>query len=292
MRQPPRLALPGLLPPLRRRHLPPHPRRPLRRQDRARHRPHPPPRLRHPHPASFGPVHNRPTTPGGDIRPCRCRKLHEPTDARIGTPLNPATYDYEGAVLFNAHASALWARFTTYLRREIAAGLGMTQKGPRGPAGVLREGRRVPAARPGPLPRRHPTRRPRRQQPAPAAVRHRRRTHQGRPRRRRAGPRHGRPRMRSGNANSAGANSSTCARSPPSARRRIHRPGRGRLRGQVRHQIRRRLRHPRPHPPLPPLPGTRRHPPAPRTPLPCTACDGTGQARPLPGRRRTATSGR
>ncbi|WP_031080519.1 replication initiator [Streptomyces sp. NRRL WC-3549] len=79
-------------------------------------------------PPSFGPVHNRPTTPGGDIRPCRCRKLHDPTDTLIGTPLNPATYDYEGAVLFNAHASALWARFTTYLRREIAAALGMTQK--------------------------------------------------------------------------------------------------------------------------------------------------------------------
>ncbi|MCX5102895.1 replication initiator [Streptomyces sp. NBC_00439] len=79
-------------------------------------------------PPSFGPVHNRLTTPGGDVRPCRCRKFHDPTDALIGTPLNPATYDYEGAVLFNAHASALWARFTTYLRREIAAGLGMTQK--------------------------------------------------------------------------------------------------------------------------------------------------------------------
>ncbi|MHC5906282.1 replication initiator, partial [Streptomyces sp. S6] len=37
----------------------------------------------------------------------------------------------EGAVLFNAHASTLWARFTTYLRREIAAELGMTQKAAR-----------------------------------------------------------------------------------------------------------------------------------------------------------------
>ncbi|WP_316741012.1 replication initiator [Streptomyces sp. MK7] len=82
-------------------------------------------------PPSFGPVHNRPTTPGGDVRPCRCRKLHEPTDPLLGTPLNPATYDYAGAVLFNAHASALWARFTTYLRRELAAGLGMTQKAAR-----------------------------------------------------------------------------------------------------------------------------------------------------------------
>nr|WSS64890.1 zinc finger-like domain-containing protein [Streptomyces sp. NBC_01177] len=80
---------------------------------------------------SFGPVHNRPTTPSGDIRPCRCHQLHEPTDALLGTPLNPATYDYAGAVLFNAHAGALWARFTIYLRRELAARLGLTQKAAR-----------------------------------------------------------------------------------------------------------------------------------------------------------------
>ncbi|MFJ4964325.1 replication initiator [Streptomyces sp. NPDC088729] len=80
---------------------------------------------------SFGPVHNRPTTPSGGTRPCRCRQLHGPTDALLGTPLNPATYDYTGAVLFNAHASALWARFTTYLRRELAARLGLTQKAAR-----------------------------------------------------------------------------------------------------------------------------------------------------------------
>ncbi|MEW1614377.1 MULTISPECIES: replication initiator [unclassified Streptomyces] len=75
---------------------------------------------------SFGPVHNRP-----DTRPCRCGTRHEPTDLLLGTPLNPATYDYAGAVLFNAHAGALWARFTTYLRRELAARLGLTQKAAR-----------------------------------------------------------------------------------------------------------------------------------------------------------------
>jgi len=77
---------------------------------------------------SFGPVHNRPTTPGGTPRPCRCGKTHDTADALLGTPLNPKTYDYPGAVLFNAHAGALWARFTIYLRRELAALLGMTQK--------------------------------------------------------------------------------------------------------------------------------------------------------------------
>ncbi|GGT65700.1 zinc finger-like domain-containing protein [Streptomyces purpureus] len=75
---------------------------------------------------SFGPVHNRP-----DARPCRCGTRHEPTDALLGTPLNPATYDYVGAVLFNAHAGALWARFAIYLRRELATRLGITQKAAR-----------------------------------------------------------------------------------------------------------------------------------------------------------------
>ncbi|MET9507046.1 replication initiator [Streptomyces flavidovirens] len=77
---------------------------------------------------SFGPVHNRPTTSAGKPRPCRCG-THHPEDApELGTPLKPKAYDYTGAVLWNAHAGALWARFTTYLRRELAAQLGMTQK--------------------------------------------------------------------------------------------------------------------------------------------------------------------
>ncbi|MEV7211743.1 replication initiator [Kitasatospora cineracea] len=80
---------------------------------------------------SFGPVHNRPTDAGGALRPCRCSKPYEPTDALLGTPLDPRTYDYPGAVLFNTHAGALWARFTIYLRREIAARLGLTQKATR-----------------------------------------------------------------------------------------------------------------------------------------------------------------
>ncbi|MEU1791138.1 replication initiator [Streptomyces sparsogenes] len=77
---------------------------------------------------SFGPVHNRRTTDAGKNLPCRCGTRHPAHDPALGTPLNPATYDYTGAVLWNAHAGALWARFTTYLRRELAAHLGMTQK--------------------------------------------------------------------------------------------------------------------------------------------------------------------
>ncbi|MEU1941385.1 replication initiator [Streptomyces sp. NPDC020125] len=77
---------------------------------------------------SFGPVHNRLTTDAGETLACRCGERHGPDDPALGTPLSPATYDYAGAVLWNAHAGALWARFTTYLRRELAAHRGITQK--------------------------------------------------------------------------------------------------------------------------------------------------------------------
>ncbi|MGW5970010.1 replication initiator [Streptomyces sp. NPDC055186] len=77
---------------------------------------------------SFGPVHNRPTTNAGKPRPCACGDTHTEDAPELGTPLNPATYDYTGAVLWNAHAGQLWARFTTYLRRALAEHLGMTQK--------------------------------------------------------------------------------------------------------------------------------------------------------------------
>ncbi|MEU4143553.1 replication initiator [Streptomyces parvulus] len=77
---------------------------------------------------SFGPVHNRPTTNAGKPRPCACGDTHTEDAPELGTPLNPATYDYTGAVLWNAHAGQLWARFTTYMRRALACHLGMTQK--------------------------------------------------------------------------------------------------------------------------------------------------------------------
>ncbi|MFJ6747992.1 replication initiator [Streptomyces sp. NPDC091266] len=73
---------------------------------------------------SFGPVHNRPK----DNPRCVCGTQHDQDAPELGTPLHPSTYDYTGAVLWNAHASALWARFTTYLRRALASHYGMTQK--------------------------------------------------------------------------------------------------------------------------------------------------------------------
>ncbi|WP_030414433.1 replication initiator protein RepSA [Streptomyces sp. NRRL S-1448] len=72
---------------------------------------------------SFGPVHNRP-----DRGICRCGTRHRTNDAELGTALDPDTYDYAAAVLFNNHAGDLWQRFTTRLRRELAARAGLTQR--------------------------------------------------------------------------------------------------------------------------------------------------------------------
>ncbi|WP_411576758.1 replication initiator [Streptomyces mutabilis] len=73
---------------------------------------------------SFGPVHNRPS--GG--RRCRCGVRHDEGAVVLGTPLDADTYDYEAAVLWNAHAGALWRRFSIYLRREVAKRAGLTQR--------------------------------------------------------------------------------------------------------------------------------------------------------------------
>ncbi|MEU2244044.1 replication initiator protein RepSA [Streptomyces sp. NPDC018338] len=72
---------------------------------------------------SFGAVHNRPGN-----RPCRCGSRHREDASELGTPLDPETYDYAGAVLFNNHAGQLWQRFATRLRREIAAAAGLSQR--------------------------------------------------------------------------------------------------------------------------------------------------------------------
>ncbi|MFF8674413.1 replication initiator protein RepSA [Streptomyces sp. NPDC015242] len=72
---------------------------------------------------SFGPVHNRPKA-----GVCACGTRHSADDAALGTALDPASYDYAGAVLFNNHASELWMRFANRLRREIARRAGLTQR--------------------------------------------------------------------------------------------------------------------------------------------------------------------
>ncbi len=74
---------------------------------------------------SFGPVHSRRVTPRGLVIPCGCGERHHGDDPRVGGALHPDSYDYDGAVLWQAHAAALWARFTVTLRRTLAAALGV-----------------------------------------------------------------------------------------------------------------------------------------------------------------------
>ncbi|MFJ7193599.1 replication initiator [Streptomyces bacillaris] len=74
---------------------------------------------------SYGPVHGR--RAGGSAR-CRCGHTHTKGDPLLGTAHDPERYDYTGAVLWNAHAPALWARFMLHLRRTIAATAGVPQR--------------------------------------------------------------------------------------------------------------------------------------------------------------------
>ncbi|MEU4116517.1 replication initiator [Kitasatospora sp. NPDC028055] len=77
---------------------------------------------------SFGPVHNRPTGPSSSARRCKCSRSHAEDDPVLGSPLSPDCYDYQGAVLWNAHAPALWSRFMLNLRREVARLAGVAQR--------------------------------------------------------------------------------------------------------------------------------------------------------------------
>jgi hypothetical protein len=76
-------------------------------------------------PPSFGQVHNRAFSSAGRLLRCPCGDRHHEHDPRIGTPLDPDSYDYPGAVLWQAHTGVLWHRFVTRLRREIAKRAGI-----------------------------------------------------------------------------------------------------------------------------------------------------------------------
>jgi len=73
---------------------------------------------------SFGPVHNRPD----DERRCRCGQRHDADDLLLGEAIDPRTYDYEGAVLWNWHAPALWNRFIIELARILASRAGLSER--------------------------------------------------------------------------------------------------------------------------------------------------------------------
>ncbi|MFD9862248.1 replication initiator [Streptomyces alboflavus] len=87
---------------------------------------------------SFGPVHApyedhacHPRRNGGQCehdQPLACWEQHAADDAAIGQALCAGCYDYAGAVLWNAHASKLWHRFTDLLRRqELPRAAGVTR---------------------------------------------------------------------------------------------------------------------------------------------------------------------
>jgi hypothetical protein len=103
---------------------------------------------------SFGPVHTRVGTAAGSVRPChprdkgpKCMRRHDEGDPVLGQAVDPASYDYRGAVLWNNRAGELWHVFAVYLRRRLAEVLGV----PRSPAcrhrgemsGALRWGRQL-----------------------------------------------------------------------------------------------------------------------------------------------------
>jgi hypothetical protein len=73
---------------------------------------------------SFGAVHSRPD----DGKRCRCGRRHDADDAQLGAAIGPATYDYDGAVLWNWHAPALWNRFVIELARVLAGRAGLSER--------------------------------------------------------------------------------------------------------------------------------------------------------------------
>ena len=83
---------------------------------------------------SFGPVHHRIVEPDGKVQHCHphgqltCRHRHREDDPLLGQPLDRETYDYEGAVIWNAQAAALWAHTMTLLRRELARRARVSQR--------------------------------------------------------------------------------------------------------------------------------------------------------------------
>jgi Replication initiator protein, pSAM2 len=85
---------------------------------------------------SFGPVHSRVVNsdrvqrcyPRGKTGGPSCVAKHAEDDPLLGQPIDSDSYDYTGAVLWNAHAPMLWARFTIELRRSLARLAGVSQR--------------------------------------------------------------------------------------------------------------------------------------------------------------------
>ncbi|WP_214325109.1 replication initiator [Nonomuraea sediminis] len=90
---------------------------------------------------SFGAVHAH-RQAGGQTLPCRprrdrpicehgrpegCGLRHDRDDPQVGQPLCVDCYDYIGAVLWNAHAGALWREFTKTMPSVLARLVGTTR---------------------------------------------------------------------------------------------------------------------------------------------------------------------
>ena len=110
---------------------------------------------------SFGAVHHRVVNPDGTVSvaipaPAATNAIGA-DDPCLGQAVDPDTYDYTGAVIWNALAGVLWHRTTTLIVRHLARQLGVTERrvSPSGPA-LLRQGGRVPGPGRGPLPRDRP----------------------------------------------------------------------------------------------------------------------------------------
>ena len=84
---------------------------------------------------SFGPVHTRVVTAAGKVARCRprrkarycphgrrisCGQRHHDYEPCLGKPLCPDCYDYQEAVVWNAHAPELWRRTVISIRRHLA----------------------------------------------------------------------------------------------------------------------------------------------------------------------------
>jgi hypothetical protein len=83
---------------------------------------------------SFGPVHTCVVASGDKAARCRprrkadfcphgrrisCGQRHRADDTCLGEPLCPDCYDYDAAVVWNAHASELWRRTVIGIRRRM-----------------------------------------------------------------------------------------------------------------------------------------------------------------------------
>lgn len=83
---------------------------------------------------SFGPVHHVVETEAGHFGrrhphgTVRCHLRHNPDDLLLGQPLDPGSYDYPNAVIWNAMVTRLWPRTVQLANRQSARLLGISQR--------------------------------------------------------------------------------------------------------------------------------------------------------------------